>query len=61
MGLFTKAKLKSINQNLLPKHWLNHTHDDFTIVGGKLVLKPLTPKRLVEPLIFIEYDGTQNN
>ena len=61
MGILTKAKLKSLNTNLMPKEWLNYSHNDFTLVDGKLRLKPLSHRRFVKPLIFIEYETTQNN
>lgn len=61
MGILTKAKLKSMNPDLLPKEWLNHSHDDFIIIDGKLKLKPLLHRRLVKPVIFIEYGRTQND
>jgi hypothetical protein len=53
MGILTKAKLKSINPDLLPKKWLGYDHSDFILVDGKLVLKPMSHKRLIKPLIFI--------
>ena len=55
MGILTKAKLKSLNPDFLPKEWLSYDHDDFILVCGKLQLKPLSHKRIVKPLIFIEY------
>lgn len=58
MGILTKAKLKSLNPNLLPEEWLNYGHDDFIIINGKLKLKPLSHRRLIKPLIFIEYGET---
>jgi hypothetical protein len=58
MGILTKAKLKSLNQNSLPKEWLSYDHNDFILVGGRLQLKPLSHRRIIKPLIFIEYGRT---
>ncbi len=58
MGILTKAKLKSLNPDLLPKEWLTYNHNDFTLIDGKLRLKPLSHKRIIKPLIFIEYERT---
>lgn len=61
MGIITEAKLKSINQNHLPKKWENYTHNDFMIVEGKLKPKPMIHKRMIEPMIFIKDGTTENN
>ena len=53
MGVFTKAKLKSLNPNHLPESWLLLTEDNFILVDGKLVIKPMVHKRTIKPLIFI--------
>lgn len=53
MGLFTKAKLKSLNFDYLPDWWSPLSGDDFILVNGKLVIKPLVPKKTIKPLIFI--------
>ena len=53
MGIFTKAKLKSLNPNHLPEWWLPLTDDNFILVDGKLVIKPMVHKRTIKPLIFI--------
>lgn len=53
MGVFTKAKLKSVNPDHLPDWWLPLDDSNFILVDGKLVIKPLVPKRTIKPLIFI--------
>ena len=53
MGVFTKAKLKSLNSNHLPKSWSPLTDDNFILVDGKLVIKSMVHKRTIKPLIFI--------
>lgn len=53
MGVLTKAKIKSINPNHLPKSWLKLPDDNFVLVDGRLVKKPMVHKRTIKPLIFI--------
>ena len=53
MGILTKAKLKSLNPILVEK-WLPYNHDHFKIDAGKLVLRPVSHKRILKPLIFIK-------
>jgi hypothetical protein len=53
MGVFTKAKLKSLNPNHLPESWSKLDDNNFILIDGKLVLKPMVHKRTIKPLIFI--------
>jgi len=53
MGIITKSKLKSLNINYLPKSWQKLSDNELILIDGKLVVKPLVPKRTIKQFIFI--------
>jgi hypothetical protein len=56
MGIFVRAKIKSIDPTYLPEWWTDE--EDVFLEEGKLVRKPqpMVQKKTIKPVIFIKHE-----